>query len=522
MSSVGAAISSFIAAHDLWTQHTHAPKDKYIFAPGDAVVLSGLTNKTEYNGLTGVIDHYIPSTDRFSVVRIGDREDLHGNVRPCNLSVQSDAVTLSPIRRVLDAFFRRGMRYFGTIQIPGDAGYQRGELLGKRQAYELTVVGPMALYSPVHALSDSIEALLGTSVLARHRAYDDEQFVFIRVSDISCDPAMMTSSILGFSMEYSDAETTCRGTWNAASNSFNGTVSQKQNSTDEIFVKADPVTHTFDLYPCHHAPEEGLHTACTTVGSSCFSTHSNHRAASAAALERCLAIFLELAAVYEPPSPDSMCRELRDRINWSRLLDASSIIVERTCAYIRLLAIYLDELQFASPSSRAAEMQALARHGVSRCDVHALCDQYFSQVRYVLIWWHKLHPSQIGSLISMQVARYRLDKSYDRFSKALRAVSCRLTHQTLKIFEAKAAEFVAHTHSSEIFADEACCICMEDLHRYISDETNLKDSEVSKNAESPLALPCAHMFHGACIKSWLHFHTQCPMCRLDLVEEADN
>jgi hypothetical protein len=54
-----------------------------------------------------------------------------------------------------------------------------------------------------------------------------------------------------------------------------------------------------------------------------------------------------------------------------------------------------------------------------------------------------------------------------------------------------------HTSSSHGWLE--CSICLEDLR--------------GASAEERLALPCAHVFHAACIESWLRTQSNCPECQ---------
>ena len=48
--------------------------------------------------------------------------------------------------------------------------------------------------------------------------------------------------------------------------------------------------------------------------------------------------------------------------------------------------------------------------------------------------------------------------------------------------------------------DETCSICME---KY-------------KKKENVIQLDCDHIFHKSCLKTWLHNHNTCPVCRYDI------
>ncbi|CAM9533336.1 unnamed protein product, partial [Ectocarpus fasciculatus] len=345
---------------------------------------------------------------------------------------------------------------------------------------------------------------LGPAVLARHRAYDDEQFVFIRISGDETDDSATDICSVPFRMQYSDAETTCVGTWDVASRAFHGSVSQTVNSVDNILVKADPVTHTFDLYPCHHAADNEDHVSCTVITSPLCSALCNHRAASATALQQCLNVFQRTAAAVDIAALGECSGPLRAEVRWSLLLQEASLQAEQVCAHIRLLAAFLDTLEYVNPTDRKNRLDGLAAKGATRANIHSLCDKSINLVRSVLTWWYKI------------LAAYRLNKSYERFHDSLRYASVRLTDLTLCQFVSTAAAQGLRNDTTGL-VDTACCICMDSLHILVDETDGL---EVTPVPTTSLSLPCSHCFHGDCIRPWLKFHAQCPMCRIEL-READ-
>ena len=61
-----------------------------------------------------------------------------------------------------------------------------------------------------------------------------------------------------------------------------------------------------------------------------------------------------------------------------------------------------------------------------------------------------------------------------------------------------------HHMTASLKIDEKCiqcAICCDDF---------LESNEVLK-------LPCRHIFHSHCIQSWLDNHSNCPMCRFDML-----
>ncbi len=60
-----------------------------------------------------------------------------------------------------------------------------------------------------------------------------------------------------------------------------------------------------------------------------------------------------------------------------------------------------------------------------------------------------------------------------------------------------------HTHIQNTPTDNSCYICLEQ----------------QKPSEIVTKLPCKHMFHQSCIKSWLcNENVKCPVCRFDVRE----
>ena len=57
----------------------------------------------------------------------------------------------------------------------------------------------------------------------------------------------------------------------------------------------------------------------------------------------------------------------------------------------------------------------------------------------------------------------------------------------------------ASQHSSSSRGQLECSICLHDLR--------------GASAQERLALPCAHVFHAACVEPWLRIHSECPECK---------
>ena len=56
--------------------------------------------------------------------------------------------------------------------------------------------------------------------------------------------------------------------------------------------------------------------------------------------------------------------------------------------------------------------------------------------------------------------------------------------------------------------DSTCCICLEDY---------LKGQTVCV----PITKRCNHVFHEECMVAWLEKHNDCPLCRVDLMQDED-
>lgn len=235
-------------------------------------------------------------------------------------------------------------------------------------------------------------------------------------------------------MQYSDAETSCVGRWDPGVKAFHGTVKQKVNSADKIFVAADPVTHTFDLFPCQHSEPHLNISPCTELNSSFCLSSSRHRVETSVALEDCFEKLYDMISVVklnDVAETRDLCKYFREEVHWRKLLEKASHLAERCCAYIRLVAAYCDALDFTNPSECSRKFDLLKAIGISRFDMHCRCDAALSLVTKVLTWWYHFNPTQVESATAVHVARYRLEKSYEQFSVAFSSTTIRLTSASL-------------------------------------------------------------------------------------------
>jgi hypothetical protein len=518
--TIADAIKAFERASTEWRTHAVADDGAYEFSPGDHVRFSGLQSAdgSALNGTVGVVLAYVPTKGRFSVC-LENRKPAA--VKAANLCVEPRADASGPrseVKAIEALFFAPGMHYEGTIQIPGDAGLSAEQLKTVDNNYELTVAAldpeedDLGLELNESRNKQYYVDLQDLPIMARHKAYGDEQYFTITVlvgDGNSSEPATSSSE---FSIEFADGETRCKGRWVPSAQQFQGSVRQKYNAVDEIFHKIEPETHTFTL-----APTGGAAASETFLGPA-LQQKARHRAATECSLRCCLAAFAALASKVRPPELAAL-QLLRDA-PWATLLQGAARETERACGVFRRQAAVLDALQFDTPVARVATLAGLAARGLSLAAAHAAWDRVLRLVQRVWAAWAACDRAAAcasrGETL-FYTAQMRLETNYAKLESALRRAEQRLTADTLTQFErppptaADGAPGGGEEEVSSLEGDTTCAICFVPL---------AEGPDGSAPTQPPLFLPCKHTFHGACIREWLHNHARCPMCRADLSPDA--
>ena len=541
-------IQEFLANHSRWRDHVTILENETggsecrpegrpalyaaMSASSDAKVMMHALKTEVMNGRVGSLVRYLAAMDRFVVA--ADGKEMA--VRACNIRLidnkddigEEDGVTAEKLESVL---FRPGMQFLGTIQIPGLP--QQG-----RQEYRLIIDSD--------PISDESGRLTG--ILARHRAYDDEQFVWIHVERNESETVL--------SIQYADGETQCHGTWNAQKAQFEGTVRQLLPTEDgsSIYYTRDEVTHAFVLSPTTAQHPKGIATSLETTEETNCDENDNVElqanwendvlspATTAIAEHRSKTdkLCLELVGQFRELSEGVDCwrRLIMDRskederkwiwrlgdvVAWSDLLAADTLAAEKTCANLRRRAELLDSLLFASPEERTGTLADLKEKAISRSLAHSESDEWKQAARSIInaagitstTFNFPNFPGNSG------IARYlsmcgRLEQNFARFDGALRRAEKRLTEADIcRWIVALPSGSRSRTSSGDdAESDEIlCAICRVDLKEDVNGDEN--------DYAEILCLPCSHSFHDECLREWLRHHALCPVCRFRLQQQPD-
>lgn len=114
----------------------------------------------------------------------------------------------------------------------------------------------------------------------------------------------------------------------------------------------------------------------------------------------------------------------------------------------------------------------------------------------------KIHTLPIFALRPMYLAIRKFRKSLSDIVLSRRAIA--------------QLEIYPNATEEELANDNTCIICREEMvpgSRYFQ----FVFFVVTKSYFSAKKLPCGHIFHAACLRSWFQRQQTCPTCRLDVL-----
>jgi len=206
-------------------------------------------------------------------------------------------------------------------------------------------------------------------------------------------------------------------------------------------------------------------------------------------------------------------------ISWGDLLDEASVQAETTCAVFRRQTALLDNLKFESDEYKAQVMSDLRMNGLTLAKSHSEWDQCIQSGRTIALGWSWFERGSWSCFERSAVVgkrcvfllfqmHSRLEANHKHLEKAYRGADDRLTNTQLeKIRTGFYAKNCAGGAKNE--SDKLCGICQCDME---------EEGENGNDHNPSACLPCSHSFHWECIREWLHDHSQCPICRVDLHE----
>ncbi|KAL7443328.1 hypothetical protein ACHAXM_008871 [Skeletonema potamos] len=207
-------------------------------------------------------------------------------------------------------------------------------------------------------------------------------------------------------------------------------------------------------------------------------------------------------------------------ISWDRLLEAASLQAERTCATFRRRSALLDGLTFQSDEYKYQVMSDLRANGLTLATSHSEWDQCIQMGRTVALGWSWFERGSWSCFERSAVVgkrcvyllfqmHSRLGVSHELLEKSFRSADARISIARLESLKQVRCDDKSKDDESE---EILCGVCQCDIHDAEGEE------EVNEEASVVVTLPCSHSFHWNCIREWLHDHSKCPMCRVDLNE----
>lgn len=366
-------------------------------------------------------------------------------------------------------FFQCGMRFSGTIAIPGwnpETDQSESSEAEERQEYTLEVM----MIRQQHGLP---------VIYARHAAYGDLQ-------SCTLDLAAPIAPGAGVSVSYYDCETQCNGILDLASGNITGTVRQLVHGDAGFYHPADQVTHTFELTPCIASSVAHRYGAIGLA--------RMERARLVAAWVNSCGQVPAAAVLEEASGFDEGVAEVVARVPWRDAFTHSSFSSEDICAKLRAQAKMLQALELHRQDTRAQELAAVI-DALPRLLAHQLADAAINELQSVFRCWASFslmggqepeHRDGVNyGLMTMCKAHERLERAYSSLHKAIESAERRVARDVLRSW----------CESGD--GQTLCAICMLTLE--LEDEA--------------LVLPCKHRFHEECCTQWLHENASCPNCR---------
>jgi hypothetical protein len=353
-------------------------------------------------------------------------------------------------------------------------------------------------------------------------------------------------------VEYADGETVCRGMWNSTSFRLEGHVHQRIQINDGVFHSSDSATHVFTLYPCtycFHVDREGMDSDALSrrLETAVDSSDAVHPSLSPSERDmlsrdtRAIADYrsrTQNAKLESLNRYDELCRQINitshdirvfnqyyekedsssahtdanvhldekqqillklRNCDWAEMLVESVMLGERLCAEFRRRSSMLDDLSFETSEDRERCMDQWKAARMDLAAAHASWDEWMNKLQRVFMGIfifekHKVHPA-------FQI-QHRLFLNFECLDGAFRRASTRMPRRDFSKFDIPCTRELM---------DHACIICQSPL---------LDSDDIDGTASRVYKLPCSHFFHKVCVKTWLHDHPSCPVCRYNLTKST--
>lgn len=203
-------------------------------------------------------------------------------------------------------------------------------------------------------------------------------------------------------------------------------------------------------------------------------------------------------------------------LSWGSLLEAASVHAERTCATFRRRSALLDGLEFQSDEYKYQVMSDLRANGLTLASSHSEWDQCIQMGRTVALGWSWFERGSWSCFERSAVVgkhcvyllfqmHSRLGISHELLEKSFRSADARISVARLDSLKQVRCGNKSKDDSEEIL----CGVCQCDVYE-------AEEDEEGENKSIAVTLPCSHSFHWHCIREWLHDHSKCPICRVEL------